>query len=96
MFTGSIAALVTLFRAGKVDEKALQDLVQWQIDEGTHGLVRAAFQTSVPERRLQEGAGNALARLGRMTGDVRLPLFTVSPAIRTSFARRSKRRCSMP
>ena len=39
MFTGSITALVTPFRAGAVDEKALQELVEWQIAEGSNGLV---------------------------------------------------------
>jgi 4-hydroxy-tetrahydrodipicolinate synthase len=39
MFKGSLVALVTPFRDGKVDEKAFQDFVAWQIAEGTHGLV---------------------------------------------------------
>lgn len=39
MFKGSITALVTPFRDGAVDEKALRDLVEWQISEGTNGLV---------------------------------------------------------
>jgi len=39
MFRGSITALITPFRAGKVDEKAFQDFVEWQIQEGSHGLV---------------------------------------------------------
>ncbi len=39
MFTGSITALVTPFRDGKVDEKAFQDLVNWQIEAGTHAVV---------------------------------------------------------
>jgi 4-hydroxy-tetrahydrodipicolinate synthase len=39
MFTGSITALITPFRDGAVDEKAFQDLVQWQADEGTHAVV---------------------------------------------------------
>lgn len=39
MFTGSITALVTPFRDGKVDEKAFQDFVAWQIAEGTHAVV---------------------------------------------------------
>lgn len=38
-FTGSCTALVTLFRDGKLDEKANREHVQWQIAEGTHGLV---------------------------------------------------------
>lgn len=39
MFKGSIVALITPFRYGKVDEKAFQELVEWQISEGTQGLV---------------------------------------------------------
>jgi 4-hydroxy-tetrahydrodipicolinate synthase len=36
---GSITALVTPFRDGKVDEEAFRAHVNWQIEEGTHGLV---------------------------------------------------------
>jgi 4-hydroxy-tetrahydrodipicolinate synthase len=36
---GSITALITPFKDGKVDEKAFQRFVEWQIAEGTHGLV---------------------------------------------------------
>jgi 4-hydroxy-tetrahydrodipicolinate synthase len=39
MFRGSIVALVTPFRNGAVDERALGDLVEWHIAEGTHGVV---------------------------------------------------------
>ncbi|RMH45126.1 MAG: 4-hydroxy-tetrahydrodipicolinate synthase, partial [Alphaproteobacteria bacterium] len=39
MFKGSITALVTPFRDGQVDFDALKRLVDWQISEGTHGLV---------------------------------------------------------
>ena len=39
MFKGSIPALVTPFRDGAVDEKAYQEFVDWQIKEGSHGLV---------------------------------------------------------
>ena len=39
MFKGSITALVTPFKNGSVDEEALARLVEWQIAEGTHGLV---------------------------------------------------------
>src|SRR3990170_8956032 len=38
-FQGSITALVTPFKDGKVDPRAFQKLVEWQIDQGTHGLV---------------------------------------------------------
>jgi 4-hydroxy-tetrahydrodipicolinate synthase len=36
---GSIPALITPFRNGKLDEAALRKLVSWQIAEGSHGLV---------------------------------------------------------
>ena len=39
MFKGSITALVTPFAQGAVDETAFQKLVEWQISEGTTGLV---------------------------------------------------------
>ena len=39
MLRGSFTALITPFKAGKVDEKGFQQLVEWQIGEGTHGLV---------------------------------------------------------
>lgn len=39
MFKGSITALVTPFADGRVDEVALRDLIEWQIDEGSFGLV---------------------------------------------------------
>jgi 4-hydroxy-tetrahydrodipicolinate synthase len=39
MFFGSIPALVTPFAAGRVDEAAFRVLIEWQIDEGSSGLV---------------------------------------------------------
>jgi 4-hydroxy-tetrahydrodipicolinate synthase len=36
---GLYTALVTPFKNGKVDEKAFQSLVEWQIERGVHGLV---------------------------------------------------------
>ena len=38
-FRGSFTALVTPFRNGSLDEQAFRDLVEWQITEGTNGLV---------------------------------------------------------
>jgi 4-hydroxy-tetrahydrodipicolinate synthase len=38
-FKGSFTALVTPFRNGSLDEKAFRDLIEWQIAEGTNGLV---------------------------------------------------------
>ncbi|MGB5948222.1 MAG: 4-hydroxy-tetrahydrodipicolinate synthase [Parvibaculum sp.] len=39
MFKGSYVALITPFRDGKVDEEAFAKLIEWQIAEGTDGLV---------------------------------------------------------
>jgi len=39
MFEGSIVAIVTPFRNGKVDEKALGDLIEWHIANGTRAIV---------------------------------------------------------
>ena len=38
-FRGSFTALVTPFKNGAVDQQAFRDLVDWQIAEGTNGLV---------------------------------------------------------
>ncbi len=39
MFQGCFTALMTPFRDGGVDETAFQDFVEWQINQGVHGLV---------------------------------------------------------
>lgn len=39
MFHGSIAALITPFKDGRVDEEGLRNLVEFQISGGTDGLV---------------------------------------------------------
>ncbi|MEW6517041.1 MAG: 4-hydroxy-tetrahydrodipicolinate synthase [candidate division FCPU426 bacterium] len=39
MYRGSLVALITPFRQGRVDEEALKRLIEFQISGGTHGLV---------------------------------------------------------
>ena len=39
MFHGSITALITPFKDGDIDWKAFDNLVEWQIEKGTHALV---------------------------------------------------------
>lgn len=39
MFRGSIPALITPFANGGLDERAFQDFVDWQIEQGSHGVV---------------------------------------------------------
>ena len=38
-FQGSMTAIVTPFRDGRIDEEAFRALVSWQIAEGTRGLI---------------------------------------------------------
>ncbi len=39
MFKGSIVALVTPFKNGKIDEKVLEELIEFQIKNGTDGIL---------------------------------------------------------
>ncbi len=50
MFRGSITALVTPMRNGKIDEEAFRDFVNWQIAEGTDGLVPVGTTGESPTR----------------------------------------------
>ena len=60
MFFGSIPALVTPFAAGRVNEAAFRDLVEWQIAEGSNGLVpcgttgESATMSPAEQRRVIE------------------------------------------
>ena len=54
MFKGSITALVTPFANGAVDEAALQCLVEWQIAEGSNGLVPCGTTGESPTLSHQE------------------------------------------
>lgn len=60
MFFGSIPALVTPFSGNCVDEDSLRELIEWQIDEGSNGLVpcgttgEAATLTTEEHRRVVE------------------------------------------
>ena len=47
-FKGSNTALITPMKSGKVDEAAFERLVEWQIAEGTHGLVPVGTTGETP------------------------------------------------
>jgi 4-hydroxy-tetrahydrodipicolinate synthase len=47
-FQGSITALITPFKSGEVDARAFQRIVEWQIDQGTHGLVPVGTTGEAP------------------------------------------------
>ncbi len=54
MFKGSFTALITPFKGGKVDEDAFARLVDWQIAEGTHGLVPCGTTGESPTLSTEE------------------------------------------
>jgi 4-hydroxy-tetrahydrodipicolinate synthase len=67
MFSGSIPALVTIFRDEALDERAYRDFCSWQVSEGSHALVpcgttgESATLTEADHRRCIELAVEAAA-----------------------------------
>ena len=39
IYKGAFTAIVTPFKDGKVDEQGFIDLIEYQIEQGIHGLV---------------------------------------------------------
>jgi hypothetical protein len=56
MFTGSITALVTPFRNDGIDEAIFEGLVEWQLAEGTNGLVPCGPDPGISNDLFQETA----------------------------------------
>ena len=54
MFRGSIPALVTPFRDGRVDEAAFRAHVRWQVEQGSHALVPCGTTGEVPTLSIDE------------------------------------------
>jgi 4-hydroxy-tetrahydrodipicolinate synthase len=54
MFQGSLVALVTPFKDGRVDHAALARLVEWHIREGTEGLVPVGTTGESPTVDVEE------------------------------------------
>lgn len=54
MFRGIYTALITPFKNGKLDERAFQDFVDWQIREGVHGLVPCGTTGESPTLSYEE------------------------------------------
>lgn len=53
-FHGSLVALITPFKDGKLDEKALERLVEWHIENGTDAIVPAGTTGECPTLSSQE------------------------------------------
>ena len=54
MFKGSITAIVTPFKGTKVDEKVFADLIEFQIKNGTSGLVPCGTTGESPTLSVEE------------------------------------------
>lgn len=54
MLKGSLTALVTPFDGDRIDERALRDIVDWQIAEGSHGLVPVGTTGESPTLSAEE------------------------------------------
>ncbi len=85
MFSGSIPALVTPFRDGRVDEDAFRAFVDWQIAEGSSGLVpcgttgESATMTIEEHNRVvalcvEQAAGRVPVIAGAGSNDTRIAL----------------------
>lgn len=85
MFSGSIPALVTPFRNGGVDEEAFRSFVDWQIEQGSSGLVpcgttgESATMTIEEHNRVvricvEQAAGRVPVIAGAGSNDTRIAL----------------------
>lgn len=54
MFEGANVAIVTPFRDGRVDEASLRDLIDFQIENGTHGIVPCGTTGESPTLSFEE------------------------------------------
>jgi 4-hydroxy-tetrahydrodipicolinate synthase len=77
---GSIVALVTPFKDGKIDEASLRNLIKWHLQEGTHGILvlgttGEAVTIDLEERKrvmeiaLEEAKGKVPLIVGTGTND---------------------------
>jgi len=85
MFSGSIPALITPFRDGKVDEAAFRAFVDWQIEQGSSALVpcgttgESATMTIEEHNRVvqicvEQAAGRVPVIAGAGSNDTRIAL----------------------
>lgn len=72
-FTGSLVALITPFSSkGRVDRRALGDLVEWHIQEGTDGIVCCG--TTGEASTLSDAERNKVADICIQTAGGRIPI----------------------
>jgi len=72
MYKGSFVALITPFQDGIVDEKAFQSFVDWQVKQGTDGLVPCGTTGESPT--LTHGEHHRVTELCIEVADGRVPV----------------------
>src|SRR3990170_4522474 len=72
MFQGSIVAIITPFKDGKIDEKAFGDLIEFHITNGTDGIVPCG--TTGESATLSHDEHNRLVRLSVEASGGRVPV----------------------
>ncbi len=86
MFRGSMTALVTPFKSSEVDFATLDALVDWQIGEGTHGLVPVGTTGESPTLTHAEHEAVIAAVVKRTAG--RVPVIAGAGSNNTAEAQR--------
>lgn len=72
MLRGSIPALISPMKNGAVDEKCFQDFIEWQISEGSHGIVPVGTTGESPT--LSHDEHKRLIELAVEAADGRVPV----------------------
>lgn len=83
-FHGSVTALVTPFKEGSIDVERFQNLVYWQIAQGTHGLVPCGTTGETPT--LTEEEDELLMRLCIEIAKGKVPVIAGCGSNDTAFA----------
>jgi len=84
MFSGSLVALVTPFRSGRVDFAAIERLVDWHVEQGTEGLVPVGTTGESPTVDIEEHEKIIAAVVKRAAG--RIPVIAGAGANATAEA----------
>ena len=82
MFHGSIPALITPFKNGEIDIRALENLVEWHIGEGSHGLV--AVGTTGESPTLSHDEHRKVIEIVVKTSSKRIPIIAGAGSNSTS------------
>ena len=72
MFKGSLVALITPFENGGIDEKSFEKIVNWQIEQGTDGLIPTGTTGESPT--LSHPEHKRVVELCVATADKRVPV----------------------